>query len=146
MRTNGAPVRVLALVALASGVTVGCGDDGGKKTPTGPDPSLLPGIWEPTRVVVQAGPQQYELTPEQVGLASMEIMEDGTGIASDGEVSEEFDWTAQGSQMTVVLESGRTDTYAYNVSSTTLSMSFQVEEAGVTYVVTAYFTRQTSEP
>lgn len=107
-------LKLLAIIFLISSVSfIGCEED-----PTGPGDDKLVGTWESTAHTINGVAQDVE-----EGF-TITFKADGTGTVP-GEI-EQFEWSIEGNQLTIIDED--TTTVTFTVTSTTLIFEFEEED------------------
>jgi hypothetical protein len=134
----------VALILLFGVSLTSCNKSNPK--PTAPaDKQLLVGTWSlvGVRSVSEHG-EVYDVPPDEVAADPLTYIfrSDGTGTQIYKGSDSEFSWSAQGDKLNVTRDWGPWE-YVYSVNSSTLSLTFDVEddESGETYINIHTFTR-----
>ena len=140
------PVMPLILIVLA--VFLGACSDGDSTAPgtsanLGTDPSLVPGTWDLTGISSESSMGTFNVPASEIAEDPLVYVfdADGTAMAIYQGSNSGFTWSVNGA--TLVATGGSfANTYTFGVSSTTLTLEFDVQD-DVVYHITHTFTRRT---
>ena len=142
--TNGW-ILVAAIVGLLAAVLCsGCGDDKkGSNSILAPQTGSLVGTWDLTRVTSEWNGQVYEVPEEIVESDPLVYIfrSDGTGEMHYKNKTYELLWRTQGNQLTLQVSTMGSETSVYSVTSTLLTLEFDVEDEGEVYHISYIFKR-----